>query len=188
MDGSTNIDNTSATLESSYCGGPCSILESLSLSVCFLTNWENNNEAKYTFVKLHKPLKRNLDTLFEFKVICFICQHTWNRKKESFIFLLFTRVCFFQFLRSRWLIYHTGVIFNIDCKKDMQEFACYCHCHVLQGSSHLKSPNSEVLQWIRFLPKQISIFQLWTTSISQQTSPEQVLLRAPAAHDDTPDV
>ena len=75
MDGSTNIDNTSATLESSYCGGPCSILESLSLSVC-LTNWENNNEAQYAFVKLHKPLKRNLDTLFEFKVICFICQHT----------------------------------------------------------------------------------------------------------------
>ena len=71
MDGSTNIDNTSATLESSYCGGPCSILESLSLSVC-LTNWENNNEAQYAFVKLHKPLKRNLDTLFEFKVMCFL--------------------------------------------------------------------------------------------------------------------
>ena len=107
MDGSTNIDNTSATLESSYCGGPCSILESLSLSVC-LTNWVNNNEAKYAFLKLHKPLKRNLDTLFQFKVMCFICQ-THEIEKESFIFYL-PEFAFFQFLRWGWLIYHTGVI------------------------------------------------------------------------------
>ena len=108
MDGSTNIDNTSATLESSYCGGPCSILESLSLSVC-LTNWENNNGAQYAFVKLHKPLKRILDTLFEFKVMCFIFVNTREIEKKSPSFFTFYPSLYFSIPLVRMAhIHHRG--------------------------------------------------------------------------------